>query len=103
MIEILLAYIKAHIWELLGFAGFGAMLSYILKKIIPDNWIITVSNAVEKFGFGIGVAVTLGLAKWRWTKGIWNNVIEPYVIVLLRVVFLNLSKGIIRGLQSDNE
>ena len=58
-----------------------------------------------KFGmlmYGAGVACTLGLAKFKWTKKIWNKTMEPYFIDAIDNIFANGIKEFVRGLRSDN-
>jgi len=52
--------------------------------------------------YGLGVGVTLGMAKWKFTKPIWNKVVEPYFIDLIdNVIITGLSK-FVEGMRSDN-
>lgn len=74
-------------------------LAWIFKKI-PNEKI------KAKFGlcmYGFGVACTLGLAKYKWTKKIWNSTIEPYFVDFLDNVFGHGINEFIRGLRSDNK
>ena len=98
MLEMLAAKvgIKAATYAGAGIAGIG--VAWALKKI-PNA---TIKAKVGKFMYGLGVTVTLGLSKWKWTKGIWNKVVEPYCIDLVdNVVVTGLDK-FIEGMRSDN-
>ena len=53
--------------------------------------------------YGFGVACTLGLAKYKWTKKVWNKTIEPYCIDFLDNIFGHGINEFIRGLRSDNK
>ncbi len=90
-------------YALAGVAGLGAILSLILKKLITKDLLDKIGNVVNKFFYGIGSVCTLGLAKWKLTKGLWNNVLESYVVILLRTIMMNILDGLIRGLESDNK
>ena len=53
--------------------------------------------------YGLGVAVTLGLSKWKFTAGFWNKVIEPWFIDFIDNIFGEAIKKFIEGLRSDNK
>lgn len=77
----------------------GAVILGWLFKKIPTKLI------KRKFGqcmFCLGVAITLGLAKWKWTKGLWNKTIEPFVVHFIEDIVLYGISEFIRGLKSDN-
>ncbi len=83
-------------------AGIGGLiLSYLLKKFVTQGVIDDVGIKIEKIGYGIGLAATLGLAKWKYTKRFWNNILEP-PLILVAEQFKQLVVGFIRGLRSDN-
>lgn len=72
---------------------------WILKKI-PNN---KIKAKVGLWMYGLGVGVTLGMAKWKFTKPIWNKVIEPYFIDLIDNVVGGAIRGLTKGLKSDNK
>ena len=92
-----LATKKVAAYAGMGVAGIAT--AYILKKI-PNNRI------KAKFGswmYNLGVFCTLGLAKWKWTKTVWNKTVEPYCIDLIdNIVVTGISK-FVEGLRSDND
>ena len=45
--------------------------------------------------------MTLGLAKWKVTRGVWNKTIEPWLIDLVDNVAGGAVRGFIKGLRSD--
>ena len=45
--------------------------------------------------------MTLGLGKWKWTKGLWNKTVEPYFIDLLSNTVEAGVEGFVEGLRSD--
>ncbi len=80
-------------------AGIGVLvIGYILKRI-PNDWIQTV---VGKFAYGLGIAMTLGLSKYKFTKPFWAGLIEPYVIDLIDNTIGTFTKKFIDGLRSDD-
>jgi len=87
---------------LLGIAVGGSILSFILKRFVTDSHIATWQAKISQLGYGCGVAVTLGLSKWKYTKKIWNTAIEPYVLLLVDVLSRSFINGFINGLKSDN-
>ena len=68
-------------------------------KKIPNEKIY---SKVESLCFWAGSAVTLGLSKWKLTKGIWNKTIEPYFVDLVENTVGAGVKGFIKGLRSDS-
>ena len=89
--------IKAAAYAGAGVAGIG--VAWALKKI-PNA---TIKAKVGRFMYGLGVTVTLGLSKWKWTKGIWNKVVEPYFIDLVDNVAVTGLGKFIEGMRSDND
>ena len=80
---------------------FGILLNLILKKFVTSKNIAKWGQAVEKVFFGIGTACTLGLSKIKYVKDVWNNIVEPYVVIVLRTIIMNMFSGFIRGLETD--
>ena len=84
--------------NLLAGGGAGTITLWALKKIPNEElyaWVKTCSYAA-------GVALTLGLSKWKWTKSIWNKTIEPYFVDLIDNTIGAAVKGFVDGLRSDN-
>ena len=78
--------------------GLVAMgLAWALKKI-PNNKIKAKCGLLF---YGAGVACTLGLAKYKFTKKLWNKTVEPYLIDLVDNVVSTGLKEFIKGLRSD--
>ena len=72
--------------------------AWVLKRI-PNS---VIEARLGVFMYGLGVTCTLGLAKWKLTKGIWNKTIEPWVIDAVDNIFANSINEFVRGLRSDN-
>lgn len=96
------SFIVNNVWTIIGVSGAGALLGLALKKVLTDNVMSAIGHKSYLFGYGLGVFITGGLAKWKYTKGVWNSIVEPYVLVFFRVILHNLEDGIISGLESDN-
>jgi len=106
-------------------AGIGLaalIVGFILKKIdntVVKGWVVKpfhlLAVIVGKSAEGIGVVITVFFgAKFKWTKGLWNKLIEPFVIDLLDNVVNGIIDGVeeivdaardglIKGLKSDNK
>ena len=98
MFEMLAAKVTGKAVAMAG-GGIAVVVSTWLLKRIPNA---TIKAKVGYWMYGLGVTVTLGLAKWKYTKSIWNKVMEPYCIDLIdNVVVTGLSK-FIEGMRSDN-
>ena len=87
--------------EALGYVGgitATAVVAWVLKKI-PNA---TLKAKFGAFMYGAGVACTLGLAKWKWTKKIWNKTLEPWVIDAIDNIIVTGVAKFVDGLRSDN-
>lgn len=80
-----------------GAAGVAAA-AWVLKRIPNEK----IKAAVGKLFFGLGVAITLGLTKWKFSKPFWNRVIEPWFIDLIDNIAGEAVRQFIAGLRSDN-
>ena len=81
------------------FAGGGSAIALFVLKRIPNE---KIQSFVFNVFYRLGVVLTLGLSKWKFTRQIWNLTIEPYFIDLVENTFGSALKGIIKGLRSDN-
>ena len=73
-------------------------VAWALKKI-PNKKIKV------KFGmlmYYAGCACTLGLAKFKWTKKVWNKTVEPYLVDAIDNIVAHGIQEFVRGLRSDN-
>ena len=78
--------------------GSTAVALWVLKRI-PNKKLYAY---VERIAYCGGVAITLGLSKWKWTKKTWNKTIEPYLIDLIENTAGAFVKGMLKGLRKDN-
>ena len=83
--------------SLLMGGGTAGIVLWVLKKV-PNK---EIANIVETFAFGCFRTMTLGLSKWKMTKGLWKRTIEPYFIDLLENVVGGFVSGAVKGLRSD--
>lgn len=102
MFESILAWIMNNIFAIIGVAGIGGLLGIILKKYVTGKAVDKIGALCYEAGYYIGRIVTLGLATWKYTKPVWNKIIEPYVILLLKSTLKELLCGLVKGLESDN-
>ena len=84
--------------ELLATGLTGMVVAFILKKI--PNKVIKAKFGV--FMYGLGVACSLGLTKFKYTKKLWNKTIEPYVIDAIDNIAVTGIAKFVEGLRSDN-
>ena len=99
MIESLKALVTNSATVYTGAGVVGVGLAWVLKKIPND----TIKAKVGGLMYGLGVACTLGLAKWKITKNFWNKVVEPWIIDFIDNVFVTGIQRFIDGLRSDNK
>ena len=101
MIEVITGFFAAKGAILAGAGVIGLVLNFILKKFITERQLAAAGDWFESAGYYVGKICTAGLSHWTYTKPIWNNIVEPYVIAI--VMQLNrVVTGIVKGLQSDN-
>lgn len=101
MIEIITGFIAAKAGAMAGLGVIGLIVSFLLKKFVTAEAMASVGAWFEKAGYYFGKVGTVGLSHWKWTKPIWNNLIEPYIVVLVEQV-ARFFMGFVKGLQSDN-
>jgi|TARA_R100000152_G_C6782219_1_gene219116 hypothetical protein len=82
---------------LLAGGGTAGIVLWVLKKVPNEHICSIVETAFES----LGSAMTLGLSKWKVTKGVWNKTIEPWLIDLVDNVVGGAVRGFINGLRSD--
>ena len=98
MFEFLLTKVTGKAVAYAGAGIAGIVSAWVLKKI-PN---IVLKAKFGAFMYGAGVACTLGLAKFKWTKSIWNKYIEPWCVDAIdNIVVTGISK-FVEGLRSDN-
>ena len=99
MLEFLIAKLGSEVEAYAGMGVDGVVGAWVLKKIPNDT-------LKAKFGvvmYGAGVACTLGLSKFKWTKSIWNKVVEPWVIDAIDNIVVSGISKFVDGLRSDND
>lgn len=73
------------------------VIGWGLKKIPNEK----IKSFVGSVCYSVGVTVTLGLAKWKITKPVWNSTVEPYLIDLVDNVLVTGIKRFVDGMKSD--
>jgi len=76
----------------------GGVALYLLNRIPNDK----LSGLVYDACMHLGEVCTLGLGRWKATKDIWNQYIEPWFIDILDNLVASAINGFIKGLRSDN-
>jgi hypothetical protein len=97
MLDSLLGTVTSNSGLLVG-GGSAAIVLWVLKKVPNES----ICSVVETTFESLGKVITLGLAKWKMTKGVWNKTIEPWFIDLVDNVFGSMVRGFIKGLRSDD-
>ena len=88
--------------EAIAVAGGGVAVvasTWVLKRI-PNA---TIKAKVGLWMYGLGVTLTLGMAKWKYTKSIWNKVIEPWIIDAVDNILVTGLSKFVEGMRSDNK
>ena len=97
--EWILAKLSIEAVQYAMFGVGGVIIAWALKRIPND----VIKAKFGAFMYGAGVACTLGLTKWKWTKKFWNKLIEPWVIDAIDNIVLNSISRFVEGLRSDND
>jgi hypothetical protein len=97
MLDSLLGAVTSNSGLLVG-GGSAAVVLWVLKKVPNES----ICSVVETTFESLGKVMTLGLAKWKVTKSVWNKTIEPWFIDLVDNVFGSMVRGLIKGLRSDD-
>ena len=87
--------------EAVQYAAGGAVavvVAFALKKL-PNA---TIKAKLGVVMYSAGVTCTLGLAKFKWTKKVWNKTIEPYIVDAIDNIVSHGIQEFVRGLRSDN-
>ena len=77
--------------------GASAIALWVLKKIPNED----LYSWVETGSYWLGSIITLGMGKWKLTRGIWNKTVEPYLIDLIDNTCGAFVSGITKGMKSD--
>ena len=101
-----------------GAAGIALILNKVIKKKLTPEVLAAWDIKVVKFshtkaqpvGYYIGRICTLNVTKWPFVGVLWENLIEPWVIIFLRlgakylvqIIKDVIAVGIPNGLLSDN-
>ena len=67
---------------------------------------LRIGQRAHRFGgymYKLGICATLGMAKWKCTKKVWNSTVEPYIIDAIDNIFVWGLHRFIEGMRSDNE
>jgi len=99
MMELLAGFAAKQALIYAAGSGGAFILAWILKRIPNEN----IKKWVGRVMYGAGVAVTLGLSKWKYTKKFWNKIIEPWFIDLIDNTICHGVREFIRGLRSDGD
>lgn len=86
-------------------AAVTIIAGYTAKKADNDKIEKLIQSVIGTPCYLVGVTVTLGLSKWKWSAGLWNKVIEVYVIDLIyHIVNIPIvaADNFVRGMKSDN-
>ena len=97
MFDSLLGAVTNNSGLLVG-GGSAAIVLWVLKKVPNES----ICSVVETTFESLGRVMTLGLAKWKMTKSVWNKTIEPWFIDLVDNIFGSMIRGFIKGLRSDD-
>jgi uncharacterized membrane protein YfcA len=97
MIDLLVAKLGSEAAAYAGAGLAGVVVAWVLKKIPND----VLKAKFGVFMYGAGVACTLGLSKYKLTKGVWNKIVEPWVVDAIDNIVVNGLKKFTEGLRRN--
>jgi len=74
------------------------VLLFVLKWIPNDK----IQAFIGGLAYKLGVLLTLGLSKYKWSQPFWAKYVEPYFIDLVQNTVGTFTTKFIEGLKSDN-
>lgn len=74
------------------------VLLYVFKRIPNEK----IQAVVGGLAYRLGVALTLGLSKFKYTAPFWQQTVEPYFIDMVDNTVGTFITRFIEGLRSDN-
>lgn len=95
--ELIIGFLTSQVALYAGGGLVAVILAWILKRIPNER----IKAAVGAVAYRLGVAVTLGLARWKYTAPYWNKIVEPWFVDLLDNVVVEALRRFIDGLRSD--
>lgn len=98
MIEMVTAFVNQQILTYIGASLAVVIATWILKKIPTEK----IRTAIYKAFFEVGAIISRFFNNWKYTRKIWENTLEPWLIGFLDMVFVSTMKGLFDGLRSDN-
>lgn len=96
-ITIIIDFIGRNLLPIFGVSG-GVVIAWVLRKIPNDK----IQAVVGKFFYALGVTMTLGLAKWKYTAPFWESKIEPWFIDLVKNIVNTALDSWETGMRSNN-
>lgn len=79
--------------------GLTTILFLWLMKKIPNGKIKSFFGGV---GWRVGVILTLGLSRYKWSKAWWEKAGEPWLIDLIDNTINEFTSMLVMGLRSNN-
>jgi hypothetical protein len=106
MLETILDFLLNNLLgSLLGGASlvaiFNLIAGFIMKQWLTEDRLLKWKGNIRAFFRGIGVAMTLGLSRYQWSKALWNALVEPLLILIGDMVWVEMWKGLKEGWLSD--
>ena len=95
----MLAGVDPITWAGLGIGGL--LISLLMKKFVTKAFLADLGDWFEAGGYYLGKICTVGLSHWKYTKPLWNNIVEPYVVLIVKQLDRFVT-GLTKGLLSDN-
>lgn len=99
MIDMIVQHFMSNILAYAVGAGSLSTFTYVLKKIPTE----TVRDALYKVFFIAGKKVNDFFKSWKFTKATWNNLLEPWLVGFIRMIFVTIPEAFCAGLAYDDK
>jgi len=101
--ELIAGFLTQQVTAYLGVTAVSgiviAILTWILNKIPTKS----VRKAIYDFFFKIGSGISGFFNAWKYTKGFWEKVLEPWFIGFWDMIVGASTQGLFDGMRSDNK
>ena len=99
MFEALAAWGIGKVAAIVGGSIAAFILTWILKKIPTEK----IRKAIYGGCYFAGAGISKFFNSWKYTKAVYENTLEPWLIQFLEMTIVAVMSGLFDGMRSDNK